>query len=69
MTYEMFSNKLKELNLSKEDFAKLVNMHYHSVANWSTRGVASWVEPFLLYYEKSKKLDEVLNMVDKYVKK
>lgn len=49
MTYEYFSDKLKELQLSRDDFSKIVGMSYNSVANWKSKEIPAWVEPFLYY--------------------
>lgn len=68
MNYDEFSQKLKNLNLSKDEFSKLVGMSYNSVANWSKKEIPAWVEPFLFYYEKGKTLDELLNLIEKYRK-
>lgn len=56
MTYDEFSNKLKELKLSKDDFSKMVGMSYNSVANWKLKEIPSWVEPFIENYEQQKNL-------------
>lgn len=34
MIYAQFDKRLKEVSLSKKEFAKLVNMQYESVVNW-----------------------------------
>lgn len=69
MTYDEFSNKLKELKLSKDDFSKMVGMSYNSVANWKLKEIPSWVEPFIENYEQQKKLDYFINEVEKYTTK
>ncbi|MCE3038316.1 hypothetical protein [Helicobacter anatolicus] len=66
MNYTDFSNKLKQLQISKEEFAKMVDMNYHSVANWKSKGVPYWVEVLLYHYEKSKNLDVILNIIKQY---
>ena len=66
MNYEIFSAKLKELELRREEFAKIVGMNYNSVANWKSKGIPSWVAPFLHYYEKGKDLDKILSLVKKH---
>ncbi len=67
MTYEEFSHTIKKLGLSREEFSKIVGMSYNSVANWKSKGIPAWVEPFLYYYEKGKSLDELLTLIDKYI--
>lgn len=54
MTYEDFSNKLKQLDLTREDFSKLVNMSYNSVANWKSKEIPAWVDSWLEQYEEEK---------------
>lgn len=66
MNYIEFSNKLKQLSITKEEFAKMVNMNYHSVANWKSKGVPYWVGVFLYHYEKSKNLDVLLDIIRQY---
>ncbi|BEK33194.1 hypothetical protein CW576_09420 [Campylobacter jejuni] len=68
MTYEDFSNKLKKLQLSRDEFSKIVGMSYNSVTNWKLKEIPAWVEPFLYYYEKSLALDELLKILEKYKK-
>ncbi|MCV3428227.1 XRE family transcriptional regulator [Campylobacter sp. IFREMER_LSEM_CL1904] len=55
-----FEKLLKQAGLTKREFAKLTNMNYNSVVNWGTKNTyAKWVEPFLNYYIKAKKFDEL----------
>ena len=68
MTYDEFSQILKDLKLSKDEFSKIVGMSYNSVANWSKKEIPAWVDPFLFYYEKGKTLDELLAIIEKYKK-
>lgn len=63
MEYADFVKKLKELNLSKVEFANIVKMHPMSVSNWKQGKVPSWVEPFLHYYKKCKDLESALNLL------
>lgn len=56
MTYENFSNKLKQLGLTREDFSKLVGMSYNSVANWKSKEIPVWVDSWLKNYEEEKNL-------------
>lgn len=66
MTYEEFSSTIKKLGLSREEFAKMVGMSYNSVANWKSKEIPAWVEPFLYYYGKSKELDCLVEIIEKY---
>ena len=71
MTKEEFVNILRSLQLNKKEFAILTNLPYSTVNNWGTkRGdrileIPGWVEPFLLYYHKAKKLDYIMEDVCK----
>lgn len=69
MTYEEFSHTIKRLGLSREEFAKMVDMSYNSVANWKSKDIPGWVEPLLHYYEKGKDLESLLELIEKYKKK
>lgn len=66
MEKEQFLDRLKELNLNKMDFAEISQVPYATVNNWGIMRngkpqiIPSWVEPFLDYYEKAKKLDFVM---------
>lgn len=62
MTYENFSNKLKQLGLTREEFSKLVGMKYNSVANWKSKEIPAWVDSWLENYEKLKVLEETLKV-------
>ncbi|MDR0666697.1 MAG: hypothetical protein LBF71_04710 [Campylobacteraceae bacterium] len=55
MAYSEFCEKLKELNLSKRDFAGIANISYNTVANWSYKPMPAWVANFLKYYEDAQK--------------
>ena len=66
MDYNDFSTRLKELNLTRSDFAEMVGMSYNSDANWKLKEIPAWVEPFLYHYEKGKNLDEILAIIKKY---
>ncbi len=74
MNKELFLEKLKELNLNKKEFAFLCNTPYSTVNNWGTvikektLVIPGWVEPFLHYYEKSKKLDYVVEDICNKIK-
>lgn len=69
MTYDEFSNTIKRLDLSRDEFAKMVGMSYNSVANWKSKEIPKWVEVFLHYYEKGKDLERLLTIVAKHINK
>ena len=66
MEKEQFFERLKELGLNKMDFANITNVPYATVNNWGImrngkpQVIPPWVESYLYYYEKSKKLDYVM---------
>lgn len=64
MNYNEFETRLKDLNLSKKDFAKLVNMQYESVINWKRNNIPHWVKSFLFYYEKAQVLDIIISNIE-----
>jgi hypothetical protein len=67
MDKELFQTRLKELDLNKQDFSELSGVAYSTVTNWGVMRdgkpmiIPNWVEPFLNYYEKAKKLEFVMN--------
>ncbi|EAJ5223078.1 hypothetical protein CQ309_08250 [Campylobacter coli] len=69
MNYDEFENKLKSISLSKKDFSEMVKMSYTGVTNWrQTNSIPGWVNSWLINYEKSLALDELLNIIEKYKK-
>ncbi len=67
MTVEAFNNRIKELELSRKDFAEKTNMAYSSVSNWhdEKKPIPGWVESWLENYAKSKTLDTIIDAIDK----
>ena len=59
-----FNALLAETGISKEEFAKKVNLKYTSVNNWgSSQNVPHWVESWLELYienDKCKKLKQAI---------
>lgn len=68
MTRLEFDKKIKELGLSRKDFAEIASVSYTGIStNWKDdKEIPSWVEPFLYHYEKGLKLDELLAIIEKY---
>lgn len=67
MTNIEFENKLDVLNFTKRDFVAVVGMPYQTLMNWKQKNaVPYWVEPFLNFYEKSRKFDEILEMLERF---
>ena len=69
MTKDSFGTRLKELNMNKKEFAVICKVPYPTIINWGIMKnnkplpIPAWVEPFLDYYEKSKKLDYVMDEI------
>lgn len=64
-----FEKLLKQANLTKKEFASIAGMNYNSVVNWGTKNsYAAWVEPFLNFYIKAKRYDELIKVVASEVK-
>lgn len=73
MTIKEFDARLQELHLKKTDFMKITCLNKGTVYNWGTSRIIdgkkktipipNWVKPFLEYYEKSKKYDEIRQLL------
>ena len=69
MTKEQFILRLKELEISKQDFSEICRVSYSTINNWGVMRegkplvIPNWVEPFLDYYEKAKKLEYVMSEI------
>lgn len=69
MDKDLFQNRLKELGLNKQDFSELSKVPYSTVTNWGVMRdgkpmiIPNWVEPFLDYYEKARKLEYVMSEI------
>lgn len=69
MEKEEFNNLLKEANLSKKEFAGIIDMQYSSVNNWgSSQQFPRWVKSWLENYIKAKEMDKVVEAVKPFVK-
>lgn len=61
MTYKEFNDKLTDLGLNKRDFAKMCELNYTSITNWSGKGeVAGWVRSWLENYELAQKYKAIV---------
>lgn len=68
MTYEDFEKLLQGADLTKKEFAELVDMNYTSITNWSkSNNIPSWVESWLENYSKSKLADNIIKAVEPFV--
>lgn len=69
MDKDLFQNRLKELGINKQDFSDISKVPYSTVTNWGVMRdgkpmiIPNWVEPFLDYYEKAKKLEYVMSEI------
>ena len=74
MTKDEFQLKLDMLEMNKQKFSELSRVPYSTVTNWGVMRdgkpmiVPVWVEPFLEYYEKSKKLEYVMGEICEKIK-
>ena len=75
MTTKEFDEKLEKLNMKKGDFVEVSHTNKGTVYNWGTSriikgeketiAIPDWVEPFLDYYEKARKYEEILRLLGK----
>ncbi|EAH5523997.1 hypothetical protein APO71_02810 [Campylobacter coli] len=65
-----FDEKIKSLGLTRQDFCNITGLAYSSVSNWNdnNKPIPIWVDTWLINYEKSLALDELLNIIEKYKK-
>lgn len=56
-----FLKRLNDLSLSVNDFANLTKLNAGSIYNWNDekKPIPSWVEPFLICYEKSARYEKI----------
>ena len=65
-----FTDFLKNIDLSKKDFAELSNISYNTVNNWNdtNKPVPPWVKSWLDNYVKAKDMDKVVEAVKPHIK-
>lgn len=70
ITIYEFKQLLKEANLTKREFAELLQISYQGVNNWGTNGreYPYWVKSWLENYIKAKAFDNVINEIKPYIK-
>jgi hypothetical protein len=69
MEKEEFKELLKKANLSKKEFAGIINISVGSLNNWgSTQNIPYWVKSWLENYIKAKNMDKVAEAISPYVK-
>ena len=61
MSNEEFEKILKEIELTKKEFARLVDVSYGGVVNWGrvTQSIPNWVESWLELYRKNRKFENL----------
>ena len=69
MKKQEFDNLLKEINLTRQEFADLTKLAYSTIGNWSDdkKPVPGWVKSWLENYTKAKISDEVIKAVKPFV--
>lgn len=70
MLKKEFDEKIKSLGFTRQDFCNMTGLAYSSVSNWNdnNKPIPIWVDTWLINYEKSLALDELLNIIEKYKK-
>ena len=59
MTKKDFDNKLKEIKLSRQEFANATDLAYSTIGNWhdEKKPVPGWVDSWLENYIEKKKFE------------
>ena len=70
MKKSKFDKILKDINLTRQEFANLTNLTYGAVSNWhdEKKPIPGWVESWLENYIKAKDMDKVAQAVKPYIK-
>ena len=70
MKKQEFDTLLKEIGLSRQDFADMTNLSYSTIGNWhdEKKPIPGWVKSWLENYMKAKDMDKVVEAVSPYVK-
>jgi DNA-binding transcriptional regulator YiaG len=65
MKKQEFDETLKEIGLSRQEFATMTNLSYGAVSNWhdEKKPVPGWVKSWLENYVKAKDMDKVVDAV------
>ncbi|MDR3177685.1 MAG: XRE family transcriptional regulator [Campylobacteraceae bacterium] len=61
MTNGEFAKRLKEVNLTRKEFAAQVGYAYQAVLNWSNHPIPTWVDSWLKHYDLAQKYTRLLN--------
>lgn len=66
MTIDEFEKNLKDVNLSKKEFAEIIGAAYNGVIKWGNRGeTPAWVDSWFFNYKKAKEFDELKKTLNK----
>lgn len=69
MDKEEFNELLKKANITKKEFAGIIDMKYTSVNNWGgSQQFPRWVKSWLENYIKAKDMDKIVDAVKPYIK-
>jgi len=70
MKKQEFDKILKNINLTRQQFADLTNLSYGAVSNWNDekKPVPGWVESWLQNYIKAKDIEKVAETMKPYIK-
>lgn len=70
MKKQEFDTTLKNIELSRQEFADMTKLSYGAVSNWhdEKKPVPGWVKSWLENYIKAKDMDKVVEAVKPYVK-
>ncbi|AYJ81032.1 acyl carrier protein [Aliarcobacter cryaerophilus ATCC 43158] len=69
MEKEEFNELLKNANLSKKEFANILDINPGSLNNWgSSQNIPYWVKSWLENYIKAKDIDKIAETVKPYIK-
>lgn len=65
MTNAELTKKLKELGISRKEFAEIVGLRYTTVLQWAAKDktIPLWVNSWLELYEKAKRYDELSSQI------
>ncbi|MCX2683747.1 hypothetical protein OQH60_07720 [Campylobacter sp. MIT 21-1685] len=68
MNYEEFEKELERVDLSKKEFALMVDMSYASVTNWKQKeALPSWIISWFANYKKARILDQISHSIKPYL--
>ncbi len=60
-----FDKTLKEINLSRQEFADITNLTYGAVSNWNDKAkpIPGWVKSWLENYIDKKKFENIKKII------